>query len=189
MCSTWQVHKSPGWGDCDMARPWGPDALSTSTAEPATDASRPSQEATRSAWARSNVHKHIRMKNKESLPSITPPTLTSAAYTPPFPPFLLHIHSLVMTRTKDSWEGDGVSWEMTGDPFMTNAPPQCPRNCSLICHPRFLGTEKKGRIKKIHKIVLSMRHHAVWEAGVRDTKSKDYRSCWKRIRNSSKNGF
>lgn len=105
--------------------------------------------STRSAWASSNVHKHIRMKNKESLPSITPPTLTSAAYTPLFPPFLLHIHSLVMTRTKDSWEGDGVSWEMTGDPFMTNAPPQCPRNCSLICHPRFLGTEKKkGRIKK-----------------------------------------
>lgn len=42
VCSTWQVHKSPGWGDYDMARPWGPDALSTSTAEPAMDASRPS---------------------------------------------------------------------------------------------------------------------------------------------------
>lgn len=42
MCSTWQVHKSPGWGDYDVARPWGPDALSTSTAEPAMDASRPS---------------------------------------------------------------------------------------------------------------------------------------------------
>lgn len=42
VCSTWQVHKSPGWGDYDMARPWGPDALSASTAEPAMDASRPS---------------------------------------------------------------------------------------------------------------------------------------------------
>lgn len=49
-----------------------------------------------------------------------------------------------MTRTKDSWEGDGVSWEMTFDPFMTNALPQNPQNCSLICHPRFLSAEKKG---------------------------------------------
>lgn len=94
VCSTWQVHKSPGRGDCDMARPWGPDALSTSTAEPAADASRPSTHASpaRSNVERAqNVHKHTGMKNKESLPSITPPTSTSAAYTPPFPPFFSFI--------------------------------------------------------------------------------------------------
>lgn len=53
-----------------------------------------------------------------------------------------------MTRTKDSWKGDGVSWEMTVDPFMNNAPPQSPRDSSLICHPRFLGTERERERKK-----------------------------------------
>lgn len=61
----------------------------------------------------------------------------------PFSPFLVHIHLLLMTRTKDSWEGDGVSCDLTIDPFMMSASPWSPRNCSLICHPRFVDNRKK----------------------------------------------
>lgn len=76
-------------GDYDTACPWGPDALSTSTA---MDAYRLSihaspQEAREHAQMCIGVRAHMYEK-QGVLPSITPPTLTSAAYTPLFPPFL-----------------------------------------------------------------------------------------------------
>ena len=68
---SWQVHKSPGWETVTWIIPGGPDALSTSTAETAKDAPRPSmlpslwhtlaysqKHMNRLKWDKPSVHTH-----------------------------------------------------------------------------------------------------------------------------------
>ena len=107
-------------GDCDTGRPWGPDALSASTAEAATDASRPSMHPSSMAVGAYelalHVCKHIHMEDQGALPSIKYPSLTSPSYIPGFLPFYPPVLSLLLTGTKEKemlWSVSPVKWLLT----------------------------------------------------------------------------
>lgn len=125
MCSPWQVHKSPGWRTVTWRVPGAPDALSTSTAEAAKDAPRPSTHLRAgSVRARSSVRRNMHAGSKRGAPpSITPPTFTSSACIPAFPPLFSASYSLVAGGLdKGKWgRRKDVSCGATSDPCENDA--------------------------------------------------------------------
>lgn len=70
-----------------------------------------------------HVHTHIHAVSKEPCHPSHHPPLTSSAFIPSLLPFSLHTLSFLVTRTKDSGEGDGmkrVSCGITFDPNKTD---------------------------------------------------------------------
>lgn len=114
-------------GECDMARPWGMDALSTSTAETATDAPRPSIHP--SLW-RTKANSRTIRKHSRTLPSITPSI-----------PYIICLHSFILSflwlgqrpvKEVMLWSSLPVGWPLTLTRLMPSLP-GCLYVCTLIC--------------------------------------------------------
>lgn len=174
-----------------MASPWGPDALSTSTAELTMDASRLSIRA-----SPEGAREHAQMCTSTYAPRTSSPChpshlpLLHHLLALLFLSFQLHIHSLLTTSTKDSWEGDGVSCEMTVDPFMTNAPRWSPQKpffnmSSSISQGGIIkkGERKNSQNSSVKALTCCVGSWSPWHDKPRLLQLP------KRIRNSFKNEF